>query len=166
MRKPSIRSGVLGVAITVVVVTGALASPALAAVRPAATATQASAVQWTVYRNPLYSHPWTGGGGRCLAESTVVYDGSTGNIHVMSRAKSTGPLRGCRAKGSFTMHINRWDTAAQQWFPSTRVHAFSIPTACSTTDPTCPSEVKDFFSFPLGVGEVLTGISNLALAKR
>jgi hypothetical protein len=128
---------VLGLFMAVVAMfaTLGISSPASAAVQ-----------SWSVPTAKLYSNPWYYGGGACYASSYATYDTVSRTFSVSSSAWSTAPTMGCRARVNFT--IIALVNGAVQYTPVTQ----DIPTACSTTDPTCPSRRTIYYTrwFPTG----------------
>jgi hypothetical protein len=111
-----------------------LAAPAANAVAPATSEAKAAAVtsaadpSWSVSRT-IKRWKWYEGGGKCNASATATYTVSTGKLVVNASASVSSSVKGCKAQARLTANT----TAGA--YPIT----VTIPTVCSTSDPTCPT---------------------------
>jgi hypothetical protein len=94
----------------------------------------------------VYSQSWFAGGGTCYANASASWNRATNTVYVYARAWSTAPFAGCRVRVAVLGVV-----PSSSWFPPfggipVGGPAFDVPTACSTTDPTCPSTTYASFA--------------------
>jgi hypothetical protein len=89
----------------------------------------------------LQSFPWYAGGGSCTANGSAVWYRAYNAITVNGWAHSSAPFRACRAQ----VHVRYYADPDGNYLLGETVVA--IPTACSTTDPTCFSTEAVGISF-------------------
>jgi hypothetical protein len=142
--------------------TGAANRPAVAAVSGAASAVVEDDRAWSVPNRRLYQHPWYLGGGGCYAGSNASYDDATRTLTVIARASSTSVLAGCYAGVRLGVQVFDWSEEQLVVKPIVR----DIPTACSTTDPTCPSATEVQFAVELGDEEQLLHVIDYDVVRR
>lgn len=134
------------------------------------TATAKASTIWEVYQRKVYDNdPWPFAG-QCFGGSYAIYDSTANSLRVVSRANNTSAISACRLQTRLTLHLSIYGYQFQETVVT------PIPTACSTTDPTCPASPAagvagrgtawdDFRkSFPSGM--TLTGISNYVVERR
>jgi hypothetical protein len=125
---------------------------------------------WEVPQHKVYDNdPWPFAG-QCFGGSYATYDSTANSLQVVSRANNTSAISACRLQTRLTLHLTIYGYQFQETVVT------PIPTACSTTDPTCPANPAagvpgrgtawdDFRkSFPAGM--TLTGISNYVVERR
>jgi hypothetical protein len=93
-----------------------------------------SALYANVPTTTLETHPWYAGGGSCTASGTALWNRSLNLVSINGSAHTSAPFYGCRAR----LRVTYWATDMGFNYNMGSTTA-DIPTACSNTDPSCPS---------------------------
>jgi len=178
LSKRIIRLGISGLAMAATLV-GGMAGMANASVlnsegQAATSATPNASAQytrlWEVPQNKVYDNdPWPLQG-KCFGESYAIYDSAANRVSVVSRATNTSAISGCRLQVRLTLRLSFSGYAFEQTVVS------PIPTACSTTDYSCPSDPLpglpgrgtgwDEFVQDFPAGMTLVDITNYTVERR